>query len=302
MLKPPVLASNLDRIDVRVGGSWTSRQALKNAVIYACIRAGLALSDRLPQAALRWLYSLMGRVVSRCATGLRRRAFDRLRAVYDPETAHALSRRCLVHAVENLALTLLLRRADVRALELVEVPDDALSTLRQALSSGGVVFVSAHLGPFEALAAAIAELGLRPAVVVRESYDPRLNGLVDQHRTARGITVIHRGAPGAAARLLRALRRGQPLGFLPDLPSRVESEPVTFLGRQGSLPSGPARVARRAGVPVVVGWLERKTNNAKPPFTMRVHAIEGLSITTQRIMSALERAIRNSPADWPWMH
>ena len=50
------------------------------------------------------------------------------------------ARACFVRASENLATSLLLRRASVRALDWVEVPDDVLRTFRSVLERGrGVV-------------------------------------------------------------------------------------------------------------------------------------------------------------------
>jgi KDO2-lipid IV(A) lauroyltransferase len=172
------------------------------------------------------------------------------------------------------------------------------------LSEGrGAVFISAHLGPFELLPAAIAELGVCPAIVVRESYDPRLDAWVDHHRHSRGIVVIHRGAPGAAVRIVRALRAGQPVGFLPDLGGRVPQIPTNFLGRRTGFAVGPQQIAQRMGAPIVVGTL-RRLPGPGPRHTLSIERVETtgtLAELTQRVARTLERAILDAGEDFPWM-
>jgi lauroyl/myristoyl acyltransferase len=270
--------------DVREGGRWGRAQRWKNDAIYVGVRIALWVADRTPRTLLVSLASLVGFtawMVRGCPRG-RRRAF--------------------MDAGESLALCVLLRRNEVRALEWLDCDRDAISELDAALAPGrGAVVVSAHLGPFELVPAAVAELGHRPAVVVRESYDPRLDALVDAHRTGRGVNVIHRGRHGAGVRALRALRRGQPLGLLPDLPTRVERVSVTLLGRPAELAVGPARLARLAGVPLLVATAARPPGSRR--HRLRVRRISLLDTDddarlTQRIADELSQAIHEAPHQW----
>jgi KDO2-lipid IV(A) lauroyltransferase len=172
-----------------------------------------------------------------------------------------------------------------------------------------MVFVSAHLGPFELVAAAVAELGHRPAVVVRESYDPRLDGFVDAHRLGRGVEVIHRGMAGSSGRIVRALRQGRPVGFLTDLGGRVKALPTELLGWQVDLPVGPSSIAQRAGCPLVVGTLhplgsEPSRPLGRPPwFVLRLKRVEAPDerLLRQSVADELSRRIRDAREHWLWM-
>jgi lauroyl/myristoyl acyltransferase len=295
--------------DRRLGGRWTRRQAAKNWCIAQCVRAAFTLADRLPAGAL----SALGRFLGRCLRAASPRALGRARAsaarCLDPDRARQASFRCFERAGENLAASLLLRRPLVRALDWVDVPERSRRVLTTALSEGrGAVFVSAHLGPFELLPAVIAELGLRPAIVVRESYDPRLDPWVDRHRHARGVDVIHRGAPGAAMRIVRALRAGQPVGFLPDLGARVPQIATNFLGRSTGFAVGPQQIAQRMRVPLVVGALRRVTdgsaNAAHERFVLSIERVDTrgtVAALTRRVAQLLERSILSADEDFPWM-
>jgi len=241
------------------------------------------------------------------APSLKRRALRRAECCFGREEARAIVEQSFVQMGENLCLSLLLRRHGPRASDFVSLDATSENTLCEAVAAGrGVVFVSAHLGPFELLAARVAELGISAAVVVRESYDPRLDLCVDAHRTARGLDVIHRGKPGAAARMLRALRQGKPVGFLVDIESRVPSVPREFLGRQVMIPLGPQRLCQLTGASMVVGTLQRRlgpTPGAVPHFDLIVTPVPRADEDelTYRVVRLVEQAILRSPEDWPWL-
>lgn len=295
-------AGGWETADARTGERWTVPQALKNHAIYVTVRCLLLLADRLPQA----LLLAIGRGLGRCAHAVFRRGRvitrqNLLTACPDADV-NALSRLTFRNAGENLTRTLLLRRPRFRARDHVRISPEALNVLATALSGGrGVVFVSAHLGPFEWLAAALAEHGYRPVIVVRESYDRRLTALVDQHRKARGLEVIHRGAAGAELSMLRALRSGRPVGFLPDLAGRVRTSPARWLGGVHPLAAGPAQLATRLHIPLVVGTLQAEPG--KIGFRLQLERLpaDPPDDMTQSVASALDRAILSCREHWLWM-
>jgi KDO2-lipid IV(A) lauroyltransferase len=291
--------------DVREGGRWRTGQWLKNTLIYWVIRALVRIVDRMDPAKLeRW-----GRRLGRCAYAFssraRKRARINIRLALPGADATALAKQCFVNLGANLALCLLLRRDGVRALDFVQIDAPTRQLLETTLRDGpGAVFVSAHLGPFELLAAAVSEFGLSPAVVVRQSYDPRLDPIIDAHRTRRGIQVLPRGSPETPARMLRALREGRPVGFLIDLPARVPSLETPFLGRRRAIPFGPQLVAQRARVPLLVGTLA-PPSDTRHRFRLQLQRldVEGRNprSLTRCVTESLARAILTMPAHWPWM-
>lgn len=300
------------RRDVREGGRWGLGQRFKNRIVLGLVRGALWAVDRTPARMLLALGRCVGWSLFWLAPRLRARAATRAGFCFDPARAASTVRASFVRMGENLCLSLLLRRRGISAREFVTVDAAAESTLCEAVARGrGVVFVSAHLGPFELLAARVAELGMRPAVVVRESYDPRLDACVDAHRTSRGLDVIHRGKPGAAARILRALRQGKPVGFLVDIESRVASVRQDFLGKPAMIPLGPQRLCQLTGAELVVGTLRRRLGpglgarrwKAFPHFELIVTAVPSADEDelTYRVVRLIERAILTNPEDWPWL-
>jgi KDO2-lipid IV(A) lauroyltransferase len=296
----------LDARDLRTGGRWTFGQRLKNALLRALIRALLTVADRLPANLLVFVGELVGAIAYRLLRHERHNALQNIAASSHHAAGKALARACFVNAGRNLALCLLTRRAGFRASDHVEIGSEARECLAQALAQGrGAVFVSAHLGPFEWVAASIAEHGYAASVIVRESYDPGLDALVDEHRLARGLEVIHRGHPSAPLYALRALRAGKLLGLLPDLGGRVPTIDARFVMGTMRAPVGPARLARAARCPVLIGTLAPlRAANARRKFALEIQQVAlGASDaeTTQGIMDALARAISRAPAEWLWM-
>ena len=289
--------------DLRTGGRWSALQRMKNLILYASIRWALTLADCVPKKPLLAIGRGIGRLAHLLLVTARRNAEQRLRSGTRERDPRALAKECFVRAGENLMTCLLLRRPAVRALDLIDVPEDALARIESALAAGrGAVFVSAHLGPFEAIAAAVTELGHPSAVVVRESYDPRLDPLVDRHRLGRGIHVIHRGAPGAATKIVRALRSGRLVGFLPDLGGRVQSVEVPFLGQTWAFPVGPQRIARRAAVPLLIGVLAPSSQSGRLRLEVQELTTEPTDLLmTHRVAETLEAAIVRLPEHWLWM-
>lgn len=288
--------------DRRLGGHWTPSQSVKNALVYVAIRLALAVADILPARLLTSATRALGRIAGACLWRHRQRATSRLGVALGNERARHVSKQVFACAGESLGIALLLRRKNVHALDLVRIGPRAREVLEAAVAERrGVVFVSAHLGPFELIAAAVAELGHRAAIVVRESYDPRLDAIVDRHRLSRGVEVIHRGAPAAAIRILRALRAGRSVGFLPDIGGRVPSVPARFLGRDVLLPIGAQRIAARTGAAVVVGTLKRV--EGLPAWELDIEPIESGSESelTLRITRRLEQVICDRPEYWLWM-
>jgi KDO2-lipid IV(A) lauroyltransferase len=191
---------------------------------------------------------------------------------------------------------LVIAEADLRALE-------------SARAAGrGVLFVSAHLGPWEQVAASIVMAGFPLTTVARESYDPRLTRMYDRLRGRHGVRSIYRSDTNAGLRAMRCLKRGELLGVVMDLKSRVPSIDAPFLGKMSETAIGPARLALRASSRVVVATAAPNGNDG---LAITVTAIETSDLSsgadhertlTARINDELSRRIRALPQRWVWMH
>ena len=85
---------------------------------------------------------------------------------------------------------------------------------------------------------------------------------------------------------------------------RAESVKVPFFGRPALTPIGPARLAIRAEVPVVVIFDERRGGQhlvrILPPITTS-KSDDPITLTA-RITAMIEEQVRRAPEQWVWFH
>ena len=285
---------------------WTRRQRLKNDLLYGLVVVCLALARWVPPRSLVVLGRGVGRLVYRLAPGLRRRAEANATRVLGSAGARRLVRRSYVElgALLGEALGML---DPATPLEVLPLAPGARECLDAAVAEGrGVVFASAHLGPWERVAATLAHEGYPITVVARAPYDPRLAAVYERLRARRGVRAVYRGDDGAGIAVVRVLRKGGILAIPMDLASRVASVEVPFLGVPARTAVGPARLALRTGAAVVVGTVVPRDDHAGNLAISfdRIPVGDGDDEIrlTARLNEALSSRIRALPQLWPWMH
>lgn len=281
--------------DLRFGGRWTPAQRVKNDVLFAAATSALAAARAMP---LPWR-ARVGALLAMTAwlwPPLRRRANENATLALGEAGPTGLSAgRAMGHLAAQLVEGL---RAHPQPL--LTLPDASRHALESALSAGrGVVYATAHLGPWEAMGPLLVAEGFPIVTVVRESYDPRFDALYRALRDDRGVGTIARGAPGAPKAILRALRDNKVVGFPMDLVGRgVRTVDVPWFGAPTPTPIGPAEIALRTGARVVVG-----TPGPGGALVIREIATDGLSSETLTAALAAELAarIRAMPESFPWI-
>jgi KDO2-lipid IV(A) lauroyltransferase len=291
--------------DLREGGRWTRRQRAKNDVLFHAAGLALAIAERLPARVLRALGRGVGLAAWALVPSLRRLALENVARglpEIEPSARGAFVRR-VYRDLGALLGEVVATMDPARPLTPLPVLPGARECLEEAIAEGrGVVFASAHLGPWERVAASLVAAGIPLTVVAREPYDPRLARVYDRLRGARGVRAVYRGARGAGTALLRVLRRGGVLGVPMDLASRVPSAQVPFLGVPAPTPIGPARLAIRTGARVVVGTVAPREAGDLGLAFVRIEPSDDEEELSARINAELSNRIRALPTSWPWMH
>jgi KDO2-lipid IV(A) lauroyltransferase len=240
------------------------------------------------------------------------------RSLANLETASRIAptaerRRALVRAMfrgTGRNLVDLFRLGDARTRrEVVEaVRFRGLEHLDAALAGGrGVVLLSAHLGNWEVLAAALAARGYPLSVVVQDLFDRRSDRLLNRWRRECGIRVLRqRGGLHAAA---RALRRGEVLGTLVDQDGGGPAIFEPFFGRPARTAVGPFRLARRLGAELVPVWIamdedgvHHATVRPALPAPATTEPAAALRADVAEWHAILEEAIGAHPGQWVWHH
>ena len=167
------------------------------------------------------------------------------------------------------------------------------------------VMVTPHLGNWELLGQVAAANGLRLAAVAHRIRNQWIERPIDRARRFHGMEVIP--ADGAARGMLKTLRSGGSVGVLMDQNTRPRSGGifVDFFGLPVTVSRGPATLARRCGVEIIVGACVRdraRLTVATAPLPRPVSAYASDAELTQDIIAANEQLIRRWPEQYAWLY
>ena len=170
--------------------------------------------------------------------------------------------------------------------------------LAHAAATGtGSLFLTPHLGSFELSPRMFALLA--PITVLYKP--PRRDDLHQILKVARdgvGMTAVPTDAGGIRA-LLRALRRGEAIGVLPDqVPMAGEGTWAPFFGRLAFTMTLPARLAERSGATRSFLLATRRRRLARG-WTIEARPLDG-EPTAANINAAIEQMIRAAPDQYYW--
>lgn len=174
----------------------------------------------------------------------------------------------------------------------------------------GCILMTGHFGNWELFAHALGILLGPIRVVARSRESGALDRFITERRRLSGNEVIRRER--AARSILAALRGKSHVGVLidQDVP-REKGVFAPFFGLDASTTDGIARLALASGATIHPAFLhrdpERKFRHVirfGPAIPMdRAADREGeVAALTARCNDALERTIRESPAEWMWIH
>ena len=172
----------------------------------------------------------------------------------------------------------------------------------------GCVFVTAHLGNWEVLALAHGWF-FRPASVVARPLDnPALDARLVAFRVQNGNEVVYKQK--ALAHVLRALRERRDVAFLVD--QNVQAKDgifVDFFGRKAASTTVAAALAVKTGALLLPAYSvmtpegrHRLVYDAPLQWALSGDREADIAALTQRIASAIEGWVRETPEQWMWMH
>lgn len=182
--------------------------------------------------------------------------------------------------------------------------DQGWGVFEDAIGRGkGVVLVTAHLGAFDVVGHAIGARGYPLTALTGRTTTRFIFDAVNHLRRGHNVRTTE-ATPGGVRDIIRALRRGEVAGFLADYDFFRNGLPVTFFGRETTLPPGPIRIARDSGAQVV-GAFARRTGEgyalsfAGPLDIARTRDLDAdLATGMARLVDMLEKAIGSMPDQW----
>jgi Kdo2-lipid IVA lauroyltransferase/acyltransferase len=185
--------------------------------------------------------------------------------------------------------------------------------IAQALDDGrGLVLLTPHLGCFEVCAQAIAERfghRARLTAMYRPARQPWLRSLEETARNRPGLATVPAALSGVR-QMIRALRRGEAVGLLPDqVPPDGMGVWAPFYGRPAYTMTLAARLVQQTGAALLLIWAERLPAGrgwvlrvgAGPVLPAAAADDEALQVAcATTVNQAMEQLIDASPGQYLW--
>ena len=171
----------------------------------------------------------------------------------------------------------------------------------------GVVILTAHVGNWEWMGAALAAHGYPSTTIVKKQPNAQVTRLMNEYREMVGLEVFARGG-SEMMRAVKAMKQKKLLGFLADQDGGFQGVPVMFLGQESSAVLGPATFAMKFKAPVVPVFAYRKPDLSghvveigKPLYYKDTgNEDEDLYRLTEETVRVTEEFIKQHPDEWLW--
>ena len=179
-----------------------------------------------------------------------------------------------------------------------------LHHIEEALADGrGLVVVSAHFGPFDALWQIGRHLNLRLTAPAEHLEPERLYQYICGLRDREWIRLLPVDRP--LMEIFRALQRGEIVALAADRDITGSGIQVKFFGAPARLPDGPVRLALRTEANLLTCFaLRDQDNNAvlhiEPPLQLERTGDLALDVqvNVRKVAAKLEEWIRRHPDQW----
>ena len=294
----------------------------KRDVLYFLFLGIMEVTGLLSRGLALKVGEFAGRLAFHCLRKLRKRTIENLTMAFNGEKSRReileLASDVFANLGKNaLEVSVLNRRPPEKINNIMCVRGE--ERLEEGFKKGkGVIYITAHLGSWELMAAYYALMGHHPVnVIARSVYDERINRILLRFRSRYGVKTILRGRAGkgesvvaSTKEILRVLRRNELLGVLIDQHIKgIDSVPVTFLGATTTTPSGAASLALASQAEVFFGYTYRGEDNRHYIVAERVGELIRSEDRTRDILAntslftrLIEEKVREFPSQWVWIH
>ncbi|BBB27975.1 lysophospholipid acyltransferase family protein [Neptunomonas japonica] len=177
------------------------------------------------------------------------------------------------------------------------------SLVEESLSHGkGVILIAPHLGNWE-----ILNLYLSGRYTFTAMYRPPklklMDDMIKKMRARLGTKLAAADASGVRI-VMKALKRGEMVGILPDQEPAIGGEYASFFGNSAYTMKLLPQLAKQTGAKVICGYAERLGNGEG----FNLHFIEAdpsiyekdLSVAIEGMNRSVERCVRALPEQYQW--
>ncbi|MBI5155382.1 lysophospholipid acyltransferase family protein [Candidatus Poribacteria bacterium] len=291
------------------------RSRMVHLIEYALLRAAGAAVRRLPA----WLAvnagALAGALAARLFPLRRRVVEENLRIAFGGSISASERKRLVREAYKSLGMMAIesfyLQSAGPEWIRARVTETEGAEHVQRLLDSGrNFICVTAHFGNWELLGA-YTSLMYRPTSLSKPLHNPRVQRYLAESRQRHGLEILWTDAPSLPRQIIKTIREGRVMTFLPDQDMRGEGIFVPFLGREASTTPAPAVFSIRQQVPLLPVYLlrlgiTRHRLVIHPPIEPEGFEPSDLNARiiemTGRHTRVLEDMIRLYPAQYFWFH
>lgn len=287
---------------VKVRFGLAAARAFSLIAYYTPVRIGYLLSDIVAV----WMFLRFH--------GYRRAVMANLRAVYRgsiPERELRKRARWVFRTSSrnfwDLACLPHFDRERLGEMHCLEVGDWSLIDDAMARGKGGIM-ISAHLGAFDFIGQYVLTGRHLPLVLTSSTVPPYLFAGVTYWRRSLGsrVEIVN---SNALRQVVHAMRKGELVTLVADRNFGGTGYPVEFFGQPTTLPSGPIKLARETGAPLIPVFAYRKDiQHRRREFFFRVGPPIHIERTSnrdadiaqgmRRLVEILEQSISRAPEQW----
>ncbi len=293
----------------------------KNNILYYLLLASTEVIGLFPREMALKMGETAGRLAFYVLPKLRKMTIGNLSMAFhgekDWQEILVLARDTFANLGKNAFECIVLNRHPVQEINKV-VTSQGGERIDEALKRGkGIIYIAAHLGSWELMAAYLASKGYPVNVIAKSVYDERINRILLEFRSRYGVKTILRSrrrkgesVATSTKKILRVLKGNGLLGILIDQNiGGIDSVPVTFFGLPTRAPSGAASLALASQAEVLFGYTYRGEDNRHRIVVERVDALtrsedreKDVLSNTAHFTRLIEERVREFPSQWVWIH
>lgn len=281
---------------------------------YAAVRIVVGVIRTLPYGAALFAGWILAAAAFHVVRFRRAAAIGRIRSVFGgkyPEKEIRriawLSWRNFVFGIVDLMRLGSITPAWVR--DRMQGADEFCSTLALHTSGGrGGILASPHMGAWEAAGVVVQVSGFPIFFITGRQKNPLVDAYLNRMRGSTGIETVPKGS-SLLRSVVKKLKAGGLLAFLPDVRVQTEGVKVRFLGAEANVAAGMAVFARMADVPIYpcllarTGWGRHSMRICPPVIPDRsVDKEKDWQRMTQDVFTIIESEIRAHPEQWFWFN
>lgn len=179
---------------------------------------------------------------------------------------------------------------------------------KHAATGTGAILACPHMGSWE-IAGIVAQLSQLPIFFITgKQKNPIVDRYLNRLRGSTGIPTVQRGS-SLLKSVIRRLKNGEILGFMPDVRMLTEGVKVTFFGKEANVVGGMGLFARQTRSPIFptictrVGWTHHRMRCLSPVWPdLTIDKQQDWQRMTQLVFNEIEAAIREHPEQWFWFN